>query len=258
MNNTSDRLAGKVIIVAGAGGIGNALALRYAREGASVVVGDINQGVAESVVEEIVGAGGTAVWTPLDGADNGSSRAIVDLAVSRFGGLDGIHINFAHMADGSKMADILQLDMQDFDDAMRVNVRGYVLCTRHAIPAMLSRGGGSIVYTTSNAAYIAEPVRIAYGMSKAAILPMMRSVASRFGPEGIRANAIAPGVILHPRLDEMMPEEAKDGFMAATALKTRLGRPEEIAAVAALLMSDEGGFITGQVIPVEGGHFMRP
>lgn len=253
-----NRLTGKVIVVAGAGGIGNALAQRSAREGASVVLGDIDPGVAESVVDEIVAAGGTAVATLLDGADDASSKDIIDLAVSRFGALDSIHVNFAHMADGSKVADILELDMQDFDDAMRVNVRGYVLCTRHAIPAMLAHGGDSIVYTTSNASYVAEPVRVACGMSKAAIMPMMRSVAQRFGPEGIRANAIAPGVILHRRMEEAMPEEAKAAFMGATALKTRLCRPEDIAAVAALLMSEEGAFIPGQVIPVEGGHFMRP
>jgi len=100
-------------------------------------------------------------------------------------------------------------------------------------------------------------VRVGYAMSKAAILPLMRHVASRFGPQGIRANAIAPGVILHPRISAAMPEAVKADFARDTALG-RLGTPDDIAAVGALLLSDEGGFITGQVYAVDGGGFMRP
>ncbi len=252
-----ERLTGKVIIVAGGGGIGGGIARRLASEGASVVLGDIDLKGAQETVDEITAAGGTAVAAALDARDDASCKALVDLAVSRFGGLDGIHINFADLRDGGKVADVLDLDMDEFDGAMQVNVRGYVLCTRAALPALLVRGGGSIVYTASNAAYMGEPMRVGYAMSKGAILPLMRHVANRFGAEGIRSNAIAPGVILHPRLEAMMPEEAKVAFRQDTALK-RLGEPGDIGAVSALLMADEGGFITGQVIAVDGGGFMRP
>ncbi|MCJ2180870.1 SDR family NAD(P)-dependent oxidoreductase [Novosphingobium album (ex Hu et al. 2023)] len=252
-----ERLKNKVIVVAGAGGIGAGLAVRFAQEGASVVLGDINADAAQSVVERIRANGGTAVATSLDGAEDSSCKELIGLAVSQFGGLDGIHVNFAELGDGSRAVDILDLDMADFDEAMRVNTRGYVLCTRHAIPALLERGGGAIVYTSSNAAYVGEPVRVAYAMSKGAILPLMRHVASRFGSEGIRANAIAPGVIMHPRLESAMPEAAMAAFLQQTVLK-RLGTPEHIAALAALLMADEGNFITGQVLSVDGGDFQRP
>jgi NAD(P)-dependent dehydrogenase (short-subunit alcohol dehydrogenase family) len=253
----TERLHNKVIVVAGAGGIGSGIAYRLASEGASVVLGDINLDAAENTVAEIAAGGGSAIATQLDGADDASCKALIELAVLRFGGLDGIHINFTDLRDGGNAVDVLDLDLDDFDATIRVNVRGFLLCTRHAIPAILARGGGSIVYTASNAAYMGEPVRVAYAMSKGAVLPLMRHVASRFGPQGLRANAIAPGVIMHPRLASMMPEEAGAAFREQTKLKT-LGEPKDIAAVSALLMSEDGKFITGQVIAVDGGGFMRP
>lgn len=252
-----NKLGNKVIVVAGAGGIGGGVATALAEEGASVVVGDLSLAAAEESVAAITSAGGTAVATQLDGSDDASCKALIDLAVSRFGGLDGIHVNFADLRDGTTLHDVLDLDLDVFDATMRVNVRGFLLCTRHALPALRARGGGAIVYTASNAAYMGEAVRVAYAMSKGAILPLMRHVATRFGPEGIRANAIAPGVIMHPGLDAVLPEAAKAEFAEGTLIK-KLGRPKDIAAVSALLMSDDGAFITGQVIAVDGGGFMRP
>lgn len=252
------RLGGKVIIVAGAGGIGDELARRYAAEGASVVVGDIDAGVAEAIAAEINSGGGTARGVELDGAKDDSIGAIVDLATSEYGGLDGFHANYADFSDGQEPNDVLDLSLADFDRTMQVNARGFLLCTRHAVPALLARGGGSMVYTSSGAAHIGEPVRVGYAMSKAAVNALMRHVAIRFGPQGIRANAIAPGVIAHARLEAVLPPEVVEGFKQANALKTRLGAPGDIAALGALLMSDEGAYITGQVLSVDGGDSMRP
>lgn len=252
-----DRLKGKVIVVAGAGGIGNELARRYAAEGAAVVLGDIDATVAKTVAEEIAAAGGTAIGIKLDGADDGSVKAAVDLAVTKFGGLDGFHANFASLSDGTGGEDVLNLPLMTYDEEMRVNARGFLLCTRHAVPAMLARGGGSMVYTSSGAAFIGEPVRVAYAMSKAAGHALMRHVANRFGRDGIRANVIAPGVIVHKRFEEVIPPDVAEEMRAMTAIG-RLGRPVDIAAMGALLMSDEGSFITGQVISVDGGTVMRP
>jgi len=251
------RLKGKVIVVAGAGGIGNELARRYASEGASVILGDLDGAAAKAVAEEIAGAGGTALGTQLDGADDASIKAAVDLAIAQFGGLDGFHANFASFRDGENSGDILELPLDVYDDAMRINARGFLLCTRHAVPAMLARGGGSIVYTSSNAAYLGESVRVAYAMSKVAIHALMRHVANRFGPNGIRANVIAPGVIAHGRFDEVMPADVVELFKEQTALR-HLGAPGDIAAMGALLMSDDGRFVTGQSISVDGGTTMRP
>ena len=249
------RLEGKVVIVAGAGGIGNELARRYVDEGAKVVLGDINFETARITADEI--NLGRAVPIELDGGDDASIKAAVDLAVSRFGGLDGLHVNFANFRDGENAEDILGLPLEVFDDVMRVNARGFLLCTRHAIPAMLARGGGSIVYTSSGAAHMGEPVRVAYSMSKASTHALMRHVAARFGPEGIRANIIAPGVVAHKRFWEVMPAEVVEEMKARIPVG-RLGEPADIAAMGALLMSDEGSFINGQVISVDGGTTMRP
>lgn len=252
------RLEGKVIAVAGAGGIGNELARRYAAEGAAVVLGDMDGALARAVAGEIAATGATAVGTDLDGADDGSVAALVALAVGRFGGLDGFHANYASFVDGAIEADAVDVPLAAYDEAMRVNARGYLLCTRHAVPAMLERGGGSMIYTSSGAVYIGEQTRVAYAMAKLAIHALMRHVTTTFGPRGIRANVIAPGVISHPRFEEVMPEDIREGFKAATAIKSRLGRPGDIAAMGALLMADEGSYITGQVLSVDGGNTMRP
>ncbi|MCB2077937.1 MAG: SDR family oxidoreductase [Novosphingobium sp.] len=250
------RLKDKVIVVAGAGGIGNGLARRYASEGAAVVLGDLDADMAREVASEIVAGGGNAVGTELDGADESSVAAIVDLAVSRFGGLDGFHANFAGFAEGDG-ADVLDIPMADWDKVMRINARGFVLCTRAAIPEMRKRGGGSIVFTSSDAAYSGEAVRVAYAMSKASLLALMRHIAKRFGYEGIRANVISPGVISHDRFEAVMTPEMIESFAASIPVG-HLGRPEDIAAMGALLMSDEGRFVTGQTISVNGGNLMRP
>ena len=251
-----DRLKGKVIIVAGAGGIGNELARRYAGEGAATVIGDLDARTAKAVAEEITAAGGQAVGVALDGADEGQVKSIVDLAVQKFGGLDGFHANFASFRDGESQEDILGLPMDIYDDVMRVNARGFVLCTRHALPAMLKRGAGSMVYTSSGSAYMGEPVRLAYAMSKAGVNALMRHVARRFGPNHIRANVISPGVVSHERFEKVIPQALAEQMKAAIPLG-RLGAPTDIAAMGALLMSDEGSFITGQVISVDGGNSMR-
>lgn len=251
-----NRLENKVIVVAGAGGIGDELARRYAAEGAAVVIGDRDAAVAQVVAGEIESTGGRAVATPLDGADDASIAALVRLAVARFGGLDGFHANYASFLDGQSGADILDLPLETYDEVMRTNARGFVLCTRHAVPKMLERGGGSMLYTTSGAAFMGEPVRAAYAMSKVAVHALMRHVATRFGPRGIRANAVAPGAIAHARFDAVMPDDVVQ-TMCDRIPVGRLGRPQDIAAMSALLMSDEGSFITGQVLSADGGASMR-
>ena len=254
------KLEGKVIVVAGAGGIGSGIAKRLAEDGAMVVIGDISHHAAAQAAEEIGAGGGTAIATVLDGADETSAKEIVALAVSRFGGLDGIHINFACLESArptGKPTDVLGQDLDDFDEAIRVNARGYLLCTRQAIPALLQRGGGSIVYTATNSIYNGAADLLGYAMSKAPILPLMRHVATRYGAEGIRANAISPGLIVHAGLEAVLSGTHLTGYANAAPVK-RLGRPRNVAAVSALLMSDDGDFITGQVIAVDGGAFMRP
>jgi NAD(P)-dependent dehydrogenase (short-subunit alcohol dehydrogenase family) len=252
-----NRLEGKVIVVAGAGGIGDELARCYAGEGASVVLGDIDGERAIATAEAVAATGAICIGTYLDGGDDASIKAAVDLAVGRYGGLDGLHANYAGFNENDSMHDVTTIPMEDFDEVMRVGSRGFVLCTRHAIPEMLKRGGGSLVYTSSDAAFMGEVVRVGYAMSKVSMHALARHVANRFGAQGIRANVICPGVVSHPRFEAMMPAEMVEEFTKATLLG-RLGRPIDIAAMGALMMSNEGSYITGQVISVNGGSVMRP
>jgi NAD(P)-dependent dehydrogenase (short-subunit alcohol dehydrogenase family) len=252
------RLSNKTILVAGAGGIGGELARRYAAEGANVVLGDAKTQAAEEALAGLEECSGRVLATRLDGSNELSIREAVDLACAEFGGLDGLHANFASFADGLLQVGALDLPLDVYDEVMRVNARGFLICTQAALPRLLARGGGSIVYTSSGAAHASSAVRAAYAMSKAAVHALMRVVATRHGPDNIRANAVAPGVILHEALADATGEEFRKWALSRTPIKARLGKPADVAAISALLMSDEGSYITGQVISVDGGSTMRP
>lgn len=253
----SERLRGKTILVAGAGGIGGGLACRFAEEGANVVLGDVAPDAAEPLAREIAAEGGSIVVTHLDGTDEDSAARAVAFACERFGGLDGLHVNFANFIEQDDSVGVLELPMDHFDETMRVNLRGYLLCTRAAVPALLERGGGSIIYTSSPAACKGEPVRLAYAVAKAGVEALMRHVANRYGAAGIRANCIAPGTTIHEKVEAQLDDATREWLLGLAIVKSRFGRPEDIAAMAALLMADEGSYITGQVIGVDGGVVMR-
>jgi NAD(P)-dependent dehydrogenase (short-subunit alcohol dehydrogenase family) len=249
-------LKDKVIILAGCGGIGDGLARRYSVEGAALVLADVRGDHTQRLARELDPSGERVVGTAMDGGDDASVEAMVKLATHRFGRLDGMHVNFADVTDGLDPRGI-DIPLEMFDAGMRINARGYFLCSRHAIPAMIATGGGSIVYTSSAEAYRGNGVRFAYGMAKAAILSLMRSVATRYGRDRIRANAIAPGYIGHERMSGMS-EEAINFVKNRTPIKSRVGRPDDIAAIGAFLLSDDAGYITGQAFSVDGGLIMRP
>ena len=250
-------LLGKVAIVAGgATGIGAATALRLATEGATVVVGDINIAGAEGVAGQIAERGGRATAVRFDVSDDRSVANLVAAAVESYGGLDIMHANAADLSLCARDSDAVDIALDLFDRTIEVNLRGHLLCTRHAIPALLKRGGGSMIYTSSGAAYVGEPVRVAYAISKAGITALMRHVASRWGKEGIRANAIAPGFVLTEGAKAQVPEERRRE-MIEKGRSVRLGESDDIAAMVAMLASDDGEWINGQVISVDGGITMR-
>lgn len=251
------RLEGKVLIVAGGGsGIGAAVAQRLAQEGAGVVVGDLNAAAAEAVAASIVASGGRASGIGCDIADETAANALVAAAVRDHGGLDGIHVNAADMQAIRSDGDALQLDLAVFDRTLAVNLRGHLLCTRAALPELLKRGGGAIVYTSSGAADMGEPTRLSYAVSKSGLHALMRHVASRWGKQGIRANAVAPGLVITEQLREHFPENLRQATLAITR-SPRLGASEDIAAMVAMLMSADGEWINGQVIGVDGGAMFR-
>ncbi|MFZ1295180.1 MAG: SDR family oxidoreductase, partial [Pseudomonadales bacterium] len=155
-------------------------------------------------------------------------------------------------------SDALSVDLEVFDRTLAINLRGHLLCTRAVLPHLLARGGGAIVYTSSGAADSAEPVRPSYAASKSGLNALMRHVASRWGAEGVTANCVAPGFTVTPEMAASgnLTPELLDGFKAQLP-NSRLGRPEDIAGVVAMLLSEDGRWINGQVFNVNGGALMR-
>ena len=246
------RLAGKVCIVTGAGsGIGRATALAFAREGAKLIAADIDGASAQKVAAEI---GSAARPFTADVSEEAAVRGMVRAALDAFGGLDVLHNNAADSSAATmgRDGDLLELDAAVWDRAFAVNARGVMLGCKHAIPAMLERGGGSIINTSSVSSLRGDAHRAAYGASKGAVNALTLYVATMYGKRGIRCNAIAPGVIRTPALDQNVPREALEVFEAYT-LVPRLGAPEDVAALAVWLASDESSFVTGQVLRIDGG-----
>jgi NAD(P)-dependent dehydrogenase (short-subunit alcohol dehydrogenase family) len=251
------RLSGKVAVIAGgATGIGAATALRLASEGASIVIGDINEAAAGQVASRINADGGAAIAVVCDIAQERDVAGLVAATKARFGGFDLIHINAADLSIIGIDYDALEVSLDVFDRSIAVDLRGHFLCTRHALPELLQRGGGAIVYTSSGAAFAGEPTRVSYGIAKAGVNALMRHVAARWGKQGIRSNAISPGLILSETAKANLGEEILE-MQLLGANTTRHGQPQDIAAAVAFLMSADGEWINGQVITVDGGRLMR-
>lgn len=250
-------LKDKVVLVAGAArGLGAASAQRLAQEGARVVVGDLNLAGAEQTAAAINDAGGQAVAARFDISDEASVDDLVSFAVRCYAGLDAVHINAGDMGAVSKDTDVVDIDLAVWDRTIAVNLRGHMLLTRRALPELLSRGAGAIVYTSSIASFTGEPQRPAYAVTKAGINALARHVASRWGKDGIRANAITPGLILTPEIEHGAPPEMLQAMLARNR-STRHGRADDVASMVAYLLSDEGSWINGQTVNIDGGTILR-
>lgn len=255
----SERLEGKCIIVVGAGtGIGAATVKRLASEGAKVCVADINGDAAGAVAGQVIADGGEAFAVTVDITDEGAVKAAFDEAVARFGKLDGAHINAADLRVIFQDSNAVDVDMAVFDRTIDVNLRGHLRCAKEALPHLLANGGGAIVFTTSDSGDAGEPVRPSYAAAKSGLNALMRHVASAWGRKGITSNCVAPGFVMTPEMiaGGQVPKEVLDTFSAMTPAP-RVGKAEDIAAMVAHLLSEDGRWINGQVIHVNGGAVMR-
>jgi NAD(P)-dependent dehydrogenase (short-subunit alcohol dehydrogenase family) len=249
-------LEDKVIVVAGgATGIGAETARLVASRGARVVVGDINDEAGRRTVEAI---GGATRFVHFDIADEDSVQSLIGAAVEAFGRLDGLFSNAADLRPEvlSKDTDIVAMDSATWHHSLAVDLTGFFFTARHALPHLLEAGGGSIVVTSSAAAFAGAVTRPAYATSKAGLGALVRHIASRWGREGIRCNGVAPGVVLSDELRPTVTAEHQQAYLRLQLL-SRLGEPRDIASMVAFLFTDAAEWITGQVISVDGGMVLR-
>ena len=248
------RLQGTVALVTGAGsGIGAVTAHALAAQGAKVVLADINREAAETRRDEIRAHGGTAEAAAVDLAQETQIAALMQEAVRHYGRLDVLvnnaaHTRLAQTADTS----VEQMTAEVWDEMMQVNLRGTMLAIKHALPLMRKQGGGSIVNTASISG-LSGGSNTAYGVSKAGIVSLTQYVATQYGQDGIRCNAIAPGVIVTPATSDGYAAGEMRNIILRQQLTPRLGRPEDIAHAVVYLASPESEFVTGQVLSVDGG-----
>lgn len=251
-------LNGKVAVVTGSSnGIGRAIAASLSQAGAKVVVSDVLADDGARTVDDIVRAGGTATFVRADVSDAGQAKDLMEDAVRHFGRLD-ILVNNAGV--GGKRARLHELDAAEFDRVIDVNLRGTFLCSKYALPQLMSHRG-KIVNIASTYGMIGAPLSVAYCASKGAIINLTRQMAVDYGPDGVRVNAICPGYI-DTGLGRRGPTLSKEEFETATSVREKaaakqpLGRqaqPSEVAEVAVFLVSDRSSFMTGSIVTVDGG-----
>ncbi|WP_396925201.1 SDR family oxidoreductase [Mycolicibacterium sp.] len=249
---THPDLAGKVAIVTGAGaGIGLAIAARLAAEGCRVLCADINGDSAEAAAATV---GGGAIGHRVDVSDELQVVGMVEACVAAFGGIDKLVAN----AGVVHFAPLLETSVEDFDRVMRINLRGAWLCTKHAAPRMVERGGGAIVNMSSLGGLVAAAGTAAYGMSKAGIIHLSRITAAELRSANVRSNALLPAFVDTPMqqtaismFDEALGEGGADTMIGR--LQGRMAGPEEMAGVVAFLLSDDASMVNGTAQLADGG-----
>jgi NAD(P)-dependent dehydrogenase (short-subunit alcohol dehydrogenase family) len=249
------RLAGKVALVTGAGhGIGAAIAARFAREGAAVALVDVDAAAARTLAKEIGRAGGRALALRGDVARESDARRTVRAAVAAFGAL---HV-LVNNAGVNVMTTVERATAREFARCLDVDLKGVWLFSKHALPHLRRAGGGSIVNVASMHAFRTIPRSFPYSAAKGGVVSLTKSLALEAGPFAVRVNAICPGTIATRLMDgwfdaQPRPAQARRRFLAAIPVG-RLGTPDDVAALALFLASDESAFVSGTAIPIDGGR----
>lgn len=249
------RVQGKVALVTGgASGIGLSTAALLAKEGAKVVIADFNMEGAREAAENIKSNGGDAFGIFLDAGDENSIKEAIEFTVKHFGKIS-VLFNNVGLTNLKKDLDVVNIDLDEWDRLMNVNLKSVLIGSKFAIPHMIEAGGGSIINTASMAGFTGDTIRAAYGASKAAVVNLTKYIATQYGKDKIRCNAVAPGLILTPAAKNNMTPEVLDIFAKYNTLPYH-GEPDDIGYTVLFLASDESKFITGQTIQVEGGHYI--
>ena len=252
----SDTLHSKVALITGAtSGIGEATAHLMASRGAKVVVGGLHQHEADKTAKDIRDKGFDAVGAGGDVADETIVKAMVDRGVDAFGPINVLHANAGLTTPDHTQFDtpVHEMDAAVWDRTMAVNLRGPMLCCKHVIPHMLKAGGGSILMTSSARGMQGEMELPAYGTSKGALISLARNIATHYGKNGIRCNALVLGLIMTPATTATLDQSMVD-MVEEHHLTPYLGQPDDVAQAAAFLASDAARFITGHSLVVDGGY----
>lgn len=252
---TGDLAGRTAIVTGGAAGIGEAVADLFAREGATVVVADVDEVNGKSTVTTIEDAGGTAVFVPTDVTDESQVESLVGTTVERFGGVDVLVNNAGGSLDDDNPH---RVDRTTFERVVELNLTGTFLCARAALPAMVESGGGAMVHMSSVNAHAGIGLA-AYSAAKNGIIALSRLLATQYGRHGIRSNAVCPGTVItdasSPKLRERGPvrEQWLDQYPLG-----RFGRPEDVAESVLFLGSERAAFVTGTELVVDGGLTVGP
>ena len=252
-------LKGKVIVFAGAGGIATATAQYLGEGGAKVVAGDVVLASAERAARTCADAGGEAVAAVADISDEEQVKNLIELALGTYGRIDGLFNVAANLSpeEVARDTNVVDIELDAWRRTLDVNLTGYLLTCKHAIPHIIAAGGGSVVNTISAAVYGGMPVNVAYQATKAGVGALTRHIARKYGKQRVRANSVSPGLVLTEQLKQHLPQEVRDEVLKTTP-SFRHGEPADIGAMAAFLLSDLGEWVTGQAICVDGGTTMRP
>ena len=252
--NTSDLTGRVAVVTGGASGIGAATVEALAARGAHVAVADVRVDVAEAVAARDRPGQGSVFAVALDVRDEGSVAAAVGKVIDELGRVD-VLVNSAALTDPAHQARdgaVASAELEVWEQTFAVDLHGLMLVCKHALPSMIASGRGSIVNISSNSSLAGDLGLAAYASAKAGVNSLTLSIATSYGKQGIRCNAVSPGGIRGPSFRTIIPQEVQD-VMERNCLLPSLGEPEDVASVIAFLASDEARFITGQVLRVDGG-----